>query len=68
VNTWGEFCEAAEAAYRNNPEWRRGQAWFNTLYTLHPEVAEQFRGAPDDPFYQDSKLDAFCERLSTYFQ
>lgn len=37
------------------PEWRKGQAYFNYLYQLHPDVADKIRGTEFDPFYADHK-------------
>ena len=39
------------------PEWRKGQAYFNYLYQLHPDVADEIRGTEYDPFYADHKKD-----------
>jgi hypothetical protein len=46
-----------------HPTWRTGQAYFNALYTLYPEVADAVRATDADPFYQDSRLDAFFEAI-----
>ena len=37
------------------PEWRKGQAYFNYLYQLYPDVADKIRGTEFDPFYADHK-------------
>lgn len=37
------------------PSWRKGQAYFNYLYQLHPDVADKIRGTEFDPFYADHK-------------
>jgi hypothetical protein len=42
---------------------REGQIAFNRLYVLNPELAEQVRGTEADPFYDDSRLPAFHERV-----
>jgi len=41
------------AAY---PSWREGQAVFNALHSLHPELADEIRTTELDPFYQDARL------------
>lgn len=35
---------------------RKGQAWFNRLYELRPDLADSIRGGPLDPFYDDKLL------------
>lgn len=42
---------------------RRGQAAFNTIHELWPEVADSLRGSVYDPFYNDSKMDAFLDEV-----
>jgi hypothetical protein len=42
---------------------REGQRAFNELHTRDPELAEIIRGSDCDPFYDDSRLDAFRQRV-----
>lgn len=49
---------------RDHPEYRKGQAFFNALYIMHPEVAENVRGQNYDPFYKDENLD-LCIKIIT---
>jgi len=46
----------AEKLRKENPQWRRGQAFFNALYMSYREAAEEIRGGKYDPFYVDAKL------------
>ena len=46
------------------PEWREGQAYFNYLYQLHPNVANEIRETEYDPFYNDSRIDKFLNKIS----
>lgn len=39
---------------KNN--WRKGQALFNALHNLVPEVANSLRGTENDPFHNDAKI------------
>lgn len=41
------------------PHIRRGQAAFNALYRLVPDVADEIRTTPSDPFYSDERLPDF---------
>lgn len=43
---------------------RAGQEAFNQLASSDPEIAEEIRGTPFDPFYDDSRMPAFCERVA----
>ena len=48
------------AVYANmikHPQWRYGQALFNTLYQMDQKKAEQIRATKLDPFYaQESEI------------
>lgn len=43
---------------------RKGQQAFNDLYRTHPDIADKIRGTVLDPFYDDSKLEAFRQRVA----
>ena len=49
---------------RNN-RWRYGQAMFNNLVIVRPDLAEKVRGTDADPFYverlNDPRWDRFVE-------
>lgn len=36
--------------------WRKGQALFNTLYELYPDIADDIRGTEIDPFHVDTRI------------
>jgi hypothetical protein len=42
---------------------RRGQAYFNALAEQQPEMADRIRGTPDDPFYDDERIEPFFNRI-----
>lgn len=44
---------------RQNPNYRWGQALFNALYDINPELADHVRGTGADPFYDNSKINHF---------
>lgn len=45
-----------------HPEQRTGQAHFNVLHRLHPELADEIRGDRMlDPFHVDERIPAFRE-------
>jgi hypothetical protein len=59
VTAFDRYFEAARATLREHPEQRPGQAAYNTLAVLHPDLAEQVHGTERDPFYIDKRLPAF---------
>ena len=57
----------ATELYDNNAGvWRTGQAYFNALSELYPEIAELIRATDYDPFYDDKKLIKFFDYLESY--
>jgi hypothetical protein len=62
MSTYAEYLDLVEATMAvHGPDWRQGQAAFNALCKVSPILAEEVRGSLRDPFYQDSRLDAFYE-------
>lgn len=49
--------------HRAHPHQRAGQAAFNALHDIEPEIANQVRGTDCDPFYRDSRMVAFTAWL-----
>ena len=61
-----EISTTAAEERRFHPEIRLGQALFNALYDLKPDLANEIRGNSDiDPFYKDGNIPAFYEWLAT---
>ena len=50
------------------PSQRRGQATFNVLYEVRPDLSELIRGTVFDAFYQDSKLDVMCDWIERHWK
>ena len=44
--------------------WRKGQALFNTLVEIYPEIAETVRGTENDPFHRDERINKFIEFIT----
>lgn len=59
----GQFFAYAIRYAADNPSQRRGQAFFNALYQVRPEIANAIRGTTLDPFYRDERIPAFAEHL-----
>lgn len=56
---WVALQEQASELQLKYPAWRRGQALFNALYEVHPELADRVRMTEADPFFDDAKIEAF---------
>ncbi len=50
--TYEKFLRTVPEIARYN-EWRYGQALFNVLSKVRPQLAEEIRGGQLDPFYRD---------------
>jgi hypothetical protein len=49
-------------------KWRIGQALFNHLWTVRPDLAEQIRGGPSDPFHAYSPTDVQYESAIKFIE
>lgn len=59
-----ELLESKAKSFQNRyPDWREGQALFNTLFLDCRHIADQIRGTEYDCFYDDDKIEAFKVRL-----
>ena len=45
------------------PDYREGQAHFNTLAIWRPDLSAQIVGTPVDPYYLDERIDGFLQWL-----
>lgn len=58
-----EFMEYLKAVFtymaRHHGRYRSGQAYFNVLSDMRPDLAERFTGKEFDPYYDDTKIPAF---------
>lgn len=57
--SYEDYIRTVIAACTANPSWRYGQAYFNTLCDVAPELAEEIRGRDLDPFHRDEVLPSF---------
>lgn len=62
--TFHEYLAKVQYAIQLNPDWREGQAYFNTLYQWRSDISETIRSTLIDPFYSDDKIPAFLEEVS----
>lgn len=66
-NTWertfDDYLRESWRQHRNNPRWRLGQAHFNVLREMRPDLAQVFVGSSVDPFNRDDRIPAFLEAV-----
>lgn len=55
--------EVTQAQYDKPPHIRRGQAMYNRLTEIAPDVALEINGTELDPFYQDDRIDDFLDAI-----
>lgn len=61
-----DLVVAMDTYYRaHRPHQRIGQAFFNSLFEQVPEIADAIRATPDDPFYDNSRVARFLNRVET---
>ncbi len=60
VGTFEDYLADVQRAEAENPKWRSGQAFFNTLRAIQPHLAAQVEGGELDPFNSDERLPSFC--------
>lgn len=51
---------------RADPSWlelRLGQIMYNTLHGMYPDIAAEIAATEFDPFYVDSRIQKFLERI-----
>ena len=61
--TLAQYLEAVQVAMRERRGLRRGQAFFNVLLELEPELAHRLEETADDPFSNDGNLPGFLLRV-----
>lgn len=59
-----QFILEADQYWHANMSQRKGQAYFNYLDSVRPDIAGEIRGTEADPFYVATNLPAFCEKVA----
>lgn len=62
--TYSGYLHLVEIVRKKNPSWRKGQAFFNVLADVRPDLSETIRGTDIDPFHRDCKLAEFLFTVS----
>lgn len=60
---YSEYLEHADLYYHSEPLQRIGQAYYNALSELHPELAGEINSTDLDPFFNDGRLDEFLKAV-----
>ena len=61
--TFDQYRDASGQAWHANRNWRQGQAYFNTLVRVRPDLSERVRATNFDPFYNNLRLPNFLAWL-----
>lgn len=61
---YDKFLQLVEKYQKSVKDWRYGQAYFNILSSVRPELAELIRGSMYDPFHKDEVSD----QIHTYIK
>lgn len=62
-----EFWRLVDFYAARNPQQRRGQATFNVLDAIRPDLAEQIRSTEFDAFNNDKRLDKMCVWITEHW-
>lgn len=61
TTTYEEYVEAVSDKLDTLPYWRKGQAAFNVLWEVRPDIANEVHTTKLDPFHRDDRLPEFYE-------
>lgn len=62
-----QLKEVIEKSLENNkkyPRWRVGQSFFNTLWDMHPDIANEINSTEYDPFYDTGRMTSCIEFIT----
>lgn len=59
MNSLKEKVESSERMFV-----RKGQMYFNELHNINPQLADSIRNSSCDPFYNDSRIEKFLNKIS----
>jgi hypothetical protein len=62
--TFEELSIQLEEYVRSHSSQRTGQAYFNALSSIRPDLANEVRCTPADPFHNDDNLPNFCNYIA----
>jgi len=65
---WIQFNNELIRQLKLCPPLRKGQAYMNTLDIIDPIVYNQITNTEADCFYDDSRMEAFVEKLSLLWE
>ena len=62
---WEILEYVREGMRSRHKNYRDGQCLFNALYLVKPNLADEIRGSPMDPFYQDNRINLLLDWLQS---
>lgn len=66
--TYKQYLDLCAQTHKRYPEWRTGQAYFNALWQVNPNLAAHIQGSDLDPFYDDSRVTLFLDIIFGYYK
>lgn len=60
-----QFIRQVQTALKVNKEWRCGQAMYNILQLINPELSSQICATDLDPFFRNERIGAFLKHICT---
>lgn len=63
MDTWQVIDYVQAGMLARHKTWRAGQALFNAIDLVRPDLADQIRGTDLDPFHSHAKIAATCAWL-----
>lgn len=64
MDAFDKYLINVDLYFREHPQQRLGQVFFNVLYLKHPRVAEVVRGTKNDPFHNDDVIPVFLIQVA----
>ncbi len=61
--TFDEWLLHAAVYWQKNNQQRKGQAHFNTLYDIRPDLGQEIAGTHADPFHDDRRMTLFLDTV-----
>lgn len=59
IKEWEIYDYLVSGMLIRNKTWRAGQGMFNALELLRPDLANEIRATPLDPFHNNDRIGAF---------
>lgn len=62
------YFEKVWDEFEAHPSWRAGQAFFNVLHEIRPDIANDIRGTAFDPFHRNDRIPKFLYHVASVWE